>query len=162
MQFIRLKPGINEKLPANRILFILFILSACARLSCVSAIDAQSAAQNSSKRRARRLRIIGVGALALGTAAAGLVYGMGKRNADLRNDASMQGFNRAEQRQMGQLYGKSGLLIDEWSEDLRQPGTQAVLIALASVLTSVGCFYFARLSEVEEESISEGNGAPRA
>ena len=128
----------------------------------MSAIDAQSGAQDSSKRRARRLRIIGVGALALGTAAAGLVYGLGKRNADLRNDASMQGFNRAEQRQMGQLYGKSGLLIDEWSEGLQQPGTQAVLIALASVLISAGCFYFARLSEVEEETVSEGNGAPRA
>lgn len=105
-----------------------------------------------SNRRARKLRAIGVIVLALGIAGAGIVYWLGTRDADLSNDPSMQGFNRAEQRQMGQLYGKSGLLIDEWSDDLKQPGTQAVLIAGFSVAIFAGCFYFARLLDYDDES----------
>jgi hypothetical protein len=105
-----------------------------------------------SKRRARQLRIIGVTVLVMGFVAAGFVYWLGTRGPDLNNDPSMQGFNRAEQRQMGQLYGKSGLLIDEWSDDLKQPGTQAILILIFSGLSAVGCLYFARLMDVDDEA----------
>jgi hypothetical protein len=56
--------------------------------------------------------MIGVIVLALGIAAAGVVYWIGTRSPDLSNNLSMLGFNRAETRQMGQLYGKSGLLIE--------------------------------------------------
>jgi hypothetical protein len=59
----------------------------------------------------------------------------------------MVGYNRAESRQMGMLYGKMGLLIEDWTNDLKQPGTQATLIASASILIALGCFYFARLSD---------------
>jgi hypothetical protein len=104
-----------------------------------------------SKGRARQLRIAGVILPALGIAAAGLVYWLGTREPDLSNDPSMQGFNRAEQRQMGQLYGKSGRLIDEWAEDLKQPVTQATLILIFSGLVGAGCFYFARLMDVDDE-----------
>jgi len=104
-------------------------------------------ADNSSRRTARRLKIAGSSVLALGIAAAGLVYWLGTRNADLSDDPSMQGFNRAEQRQMGELYGKSGQLIEDWSEDLKQPGTQAVIIVVVSGLVAAGCFYFAHLSD---------------
>ena len=117
-----------------------------------------SGPQVSSRRRARRLRIFGAGAAILGVATAGLVYWLGTRDADLNDDASMQGFNRAEKRQMGQLYGKLGLLIDEWSEDLKRPGTQAVLILVGSALIVAGCFYFARLLEVDDESANGGKG----
>ncbi len=89
--------------------------------------------------------------LALGLASAGLVYWLETRNANLNDDPSMQGFNRAEQRQMGQLYGKSGLLIDRWTDDLKQPGTQAVLIAGFSVAVFAACFYFARLLDYDDE-----------
>ncbi|HTX22672.1 MAG TPA: hypothetical protein VMD27_12565 [Candidatus Aquilonibacter sp.] len=104
-------------------------------------------ADNASRRTARRLKIAGSSVLALGIAAAGLVYWLGTRNADLSDDPSMQGFNRAEQRQMGELYGKSGQLIEDWSEDLKQPGTQAVIIVVVSGLVTAGCFYFAHLSD---------------
>jgi len=104
-----------------------------------------------SKIRARRLRITGVSVLVLGLVAAAAVYTVGMHNADLNNDPSMLGFNRAEQRQMGQLYGKSGLMVDDWMDDLKQPGTQAVLISVASALIAAGCFYFARLVEVDDE-----------
>jgi len=83
--------------------------------------------------------------LVLGMAGAGVVYWLGTRSANLNDNPSMQGFKRAEQRQMGQLYGKSGLLIEEWSDDLKRPGIQAVLIMITSALVAGGCFYFARL-----------------
>jgi hypothetical protein len=98
------------------------------------------------------LRIVGGVLLALGMAAAGLVYWLGTREPDLSNDPSMQGFNRAEQRQMGQLYGKSGLLIDEWADELKQPDTQAILILIFFGLAGAGCIYFARLMDVDEET----------
>ena len=95
--------------------------------------------------------MIGGIVLALGIAGAGMVYWIGTRSPDLSNDLSMLGFNRAETRQMGQLYGKSGLLIQQWTEDLKQPGTQAVLISIFSTLFAVVCFYIARLLDVDDE-----------
>jgi hypothetical protein len=106
-----------------------------------------------SKRRAGRLRIIGVVVILLGMTVAGLVYWQGTRDPDLSNHLSMQGFNHAERRQMARLYGKSGLLIDEWVDDLKQPGTQAVLIAGFSALVFAGCFYFARLLDYDDETV---------
>jgi hypothetical protein len=96
--------------------------------------------------------MIGVIVLALGIAAASVVYWIGTRSPDLSNDLSMLGFNRAETRQMGQLYGKSGLLIEQWSEDLKQPGTQAVIIVIFSTVITAGCLYFARLLDVDDET----------
>ena len=96
--------------------------------------------------------MIGVVVLVLGLAGAGLVYWLGTRSADLSDDPSMQGYNRAATRQMGLLYGKQGLLIEEWSEDLKQPGTQATIIAAVSALMAAGCFYFARLSDSDGQT----------
>ena len=106
---------------------------------------------SSSSRRARRLRMIGVIVLALGIVGAGIVYWARTRSPDLSNDLSMLGFNRAETRQMGQLYGTQGLLIQKWYEDLKQPGTQAAIIVVISALITIGCFYFARLLDVDDE-----------
>ncbi|HUZ07915.1 MAG TPA: hypothetical protein VMV89_10565 [Candidatus Paceibacterota bacterium] len=103
-----------------------------------------------SRRRARRLRIVGIIVLVLGIAGAGIVYWMGMRDADLSGDLSMVGFNKSEERQMAILYGKSGELIEDWSNDLKQPGTQAVSIAAFSVIIASGCFYFARLSDDDD------------
>jgi hypothetical protein len=96
--------------------------------------------------------MIGVIVLALGIGGAGILYWPGTRSPDLSDELSMQGFNRAEKRQMGQLYGKSGLLIDQWSDDLKQPGTQAALVAGFSIAVFAGCFYFARLLDCDDEA----------
>jgi hypothetical protein len=103
------------------------------------------------RQRARRLRMIGIVVLALGIGGAGILYWLRTRSPDVSDELSMQDFNRAEQRQMGQLYGKSGLLVDEWSDDLKQPGTQAILIAGFSIVVFAGCFYFARLLDYDDE-----------
>jgi hypothetical protein len=44
-----------------------------------------------------------------------------------------------------------GLLTQELSDDLKQPGTQAFLIGAVSVLIAAGCFYFARLEDDSNE-----------
>ena len=96
--------------------------------------------------------MIGVIVLALGIGGAGILYRLRTRSPDLSDDLSMLGFNRAETRQMGQLYGKSGLLIEKWSKDLKQPGTQAIIIVVISTLIAAGSFYFARLLDDDDET----------
>ncbi|MGO8765457.1 MAG: hypothetical protein ACLQSR_10050 [Limisphaerales bacterium] len=106
---------------------------------------------NRARTISRRLKWTGGAVLALGILSAGLIYWLGSRNDDLSNDPSMLGFNRAEERQMGQLYGSSGELMDDLMDDLKQPGTQAILIVLVSGLAAAGCFYFARLVAIDDE-----------
>ena len=84
--------------------------------------------------------------LLLGVFSAGIVYWLGTRSPDLSDDLSMAGYDKPEQRQMGILYGKQGELIESWSNDLRQPGTQAFIIVAAAVLVAGVCFYFARIA----------------
>jgi hypothetical protein len=105
-----------------------------------------------AKRRARRLRTVGVIVLIAGIVSAGAVYWLETRAADMSGDPSMVGFDKAEQRQMGILYGKQGQLIEDWTNDLKQPGTQAGIIAAVSILTAAGCFYFARLWDFDDET----------
>lgn len=105
-----------------------------------------------SARRSARLRLTGVIVLLAGILGAGMVYWQGTRAPDVSDDLSMVGFNRAQRRQMGQLYGKMGTLIEDWSEDLKRPGTQATLILGFSVFIAGGCFYFARLLSSDEQS----------
>jgi hypothetical protein len=118
----------------------------------MSVNDKTPAHASSSAQRARRLRVIGVIVLALGIGGAGILYWLRTRSPDLTDDLSMVGYNRAQTRQMGQLYGKSGLLIEQWSEDLKQPGTQAILIVIFSTLITAGCFYLARLLDDDDET----------
>ena len=105
--------------------------------------------------KSARLRTAGVLALILGIIVAALVYWLGTRSPDISDDPSMLGFNRAQTRQMEQLYGKSGLLVNEWLDDLKRPRTQAILIVSVSVVASAACFYFARLVAVEDSG--DGN-----
>ncbi len=101
----------------------------------------------SSRRRARLLRIIGVVVLLLGLGSAGVIYWT--RPPDVPDDLSMVGFDRARTRQMEILYGKQGRLIEDLVNDLKQPGTQTILLTAASVIIASGCFYIARRSDVD-------------
>jgi hypothetical protein len=87
---------------------------------------------NSSSKRSAQLRLIGIIVLALGISGAGMVYWLGTRSPDLNDDPSMLGYNKREERQMGLMYGKMGTLVEDWSEGLKRPGTQAVFIEGAS------------------------------
>ena len=107
---------------------------------------------SSFRRRARKCRVIGVVVLLLGVGGAGVVYWLGTRSPDLSDDLAMVGYNRAESRQMGMLYGKEGVMIEDFQNDLKQPGTQAAIIATVSVIIASGCFYFARLLDHDDEA----------
>jgi hypothetical protein len=104
---------------------------------------------DSQSQRAHRLRMIGVLIGVLGIASAGIVYWHGSRAPDFSDDASMVGYSRAARRQVGIMYGKFGELTESLSNDLKQPGTQAILIALVSVSIAIGCFHFARLLDYD-------------
>lgn len=95
---------------------------------------------------------MGIIVLVLGIGGVGIVYWLGTHATDLSNDPSMLGFNKAESRQMGMLYGRQGLLIEEWSEDIKRPGIQATLILAFAALGASGCFYFARLLDVDDKN----------
>jgi hypothetical protein len=125
-------------------------LSACIRQNkqgtlCAMSVNDQTAGPNPPRSRPGRLRTIGVTVLLLGLAAAGAVYWIGTHSGEPTEDELLAGNARAESHQMGVLYGKMGVLVSQWSDDLKQPGTQAVLIAGVSILIAAGCFYFARL-----------------
>jgi flagellar basal body-associated protein FliL len=106
---------------------------------------------HSSCQGAARLRLIGIIVLLLGIGGAGVVYWLGTRAPDVSDDLSMVGYNKAQTRQMGMLYGKMGPVIEEWCDDLKQPGTQAKIIVVVSMLIAAGCFYFARLLGHDDE-----------
>src|ERR1700722_14500707 len=115
-------------------------------LACYSAFVTDKMPDPSSK-HSTRLKVIGVIVLALGIISAGLVYFIGTRSADLSDDPSMAGYDKPEERQMEILYGKSGELAEDLSNDLKQPDTQAAIIVVASALLAGGFFYFARLMD---------------
>jgi hypothetical protein len=87
----------------------------------------------------------------LGLTTAGAVYWIQTR-AGPTDDELLTANARAQSRQMGILYGKMGVLTQQLAEDLKQPGTQACLIAAASILAALGCFHVARLSEDDDQS----------
>ena len=110
-----------------------------------------------SKRRSRQLNTIGAVVLALGIVGAGLVYWLGTRSQDLSNNPAMLGYNKAETRQMGLLFGKSGLLIDDWLNGLKQPRVQAFIILAVSAVIAFVCRYFARLLEQDGDNGTRGS-----
>jgi hypothetical protein len=97
------------------------------------------------------LRVAGVAVLLLGLTTAGAVYWI-RTHPGPTEDELLAGNARAESREMGILYGKMGVLMHELSEDLKQPGTQACLIAATSILVALGCFHVARLSDEEDQA----------
>jgi hypothetical protein len=100
-------------------------------------------------KRRRRLRTIGTIVLLIGLSTAGIVYWIGSRSAKLQDDPMMVGYGRPQERNMELLYGRMGRTIEDLSDDLKRPGTQAALIAGVSIVVAVGCFYFAGPAEVE-------------
>lgn len=110
-----------------------------------------------ARQRAKRLRIMGTGLLLLGGSMAGLVYWLGMRSAEPMDDLAMQGFNRAEQRQMSQLFGGVGGLIEDGATALQQPGTQALLIMITTVALAAGCFYFAHRQANEDAGANQND-----
>jgi hypothetical protein len=97
-----------------------------------------------------RLRMIGRLVLALGIAGAGLYYGIAIRTATPTEADLLPGYAQAETRQIGILFGNSGVIMADWMDFLTRPSSQAVMIALASAAVSALCFHAARLHDAED------------
>jgi hypothetical protein len=110
---------------------------------------------SASRRQARLLRIAAAVVLLLGIFGADAVYWMGMRSTDLPDDASMMGNEKAQSRQAQILYGNQAVLVNNWTADLKQPGTQAVIMVVTAALGAGGCFYFAHLLHHAEEQTDE-------
>jgi hypothetical protein len=126
-------------------------LSTCVQPMGQGRFDDMSAHQPTSKvltarKQGMRFRVLGVGVLLLGLGAAGALYEIRTHSSGLAEDQWQAENAKAQSRQMEILYGKMGLLTHELFESSKKPGTQACLIAAASILVAVGCFYAARLS----------------
>ena len=104
-----------------------------------------------NRRRAQLFRIAVLLSLVLGIGSAGLVYWQGTRANDLSGDPGMLGFDRKETQQSEVLYGRQGELLDEWSNDIKQPGTQAFILLATGALAAVICFYAAHLCDVNAD-----------
>jgi len=114
-------------------------------------VNDQTAGSNPFRKHPKRLKTAGVIVLLLGLAAASVVYWRGTHPSGPTEDDLLPGNARAETHQMGLLYGRMGILISQWSDDLKQPGTQAFIITAVSILIAAGCFYFARLLDDDTE-----------
>jgi len=98
-----------------------------------------------ARRRARRLRITAVMVLLLGIVGEGVVYWRGAHPSDWLDDPSVVGYDKAQARQIEIQYGKQGLMVEGWANDLQRPGTQALIIVVTAALIAGGCLYIARL-----------------
>jgi hypothetical protein len=85
--------------------------------------------------------------LLFGISGAALVYWLGARSPDVADNPLMAGMAKVEARQMGNLYGKMGIVMLDLQDSLSRPGTQAIIIVATSILIAFGCFYFARSSD---------------
>ncbi len=106
---------------------------------------------DSHARRLRRLRTLGVLILLLGLGGAGVVYWTGTPPEDLSADPATARSYKTESRDIEINFGKMGLLMNDWQNDLKYPGTQAVIIVAASGLLASGCFFFAHLLDRDGE-----------
>jgi hypothetical protein len=100
---------------------------------------------------------VGVLILLLGLAAAALVYGTGTPPEDLSDDPSTARAYKTEQRNIEINFGRMGLMMNDFLNDLKYPGTQALIIVIGTGLAASGCFYVARLQERGTEPDEPGD-----
>ncbi|HEX4346336.1 MAG TPA: hypothetical protein VHZ73_02125, partial [Vicinamibacterales bacterium] len=62
--------------------------------------------------------------------------------------AILPGYDKTMQREMAIQMGPMGLVFMQWTDALKKPGVQALLILVGGALLSRGCYYIAaRLQE---------------
>ena len=104
----------------------------------------------SGKKLARRLRTIAVIVMLLGVAGGGLVYWLSIPPADLSDDLSTADNSKKVQRDIEVNVGKMGLFTSDLMDDLQDPGVRAGIIIGSAILVAGGCFYFARLLDLDD------------
>lgn len=105
----------------------------------------------SSAAPSNRLRAIGILVLVVGVAGAGLFYWIEARSAAPTMDDLMPGYSQARSRQIGIMMGDLGVTLIEWLDALKDPRTQAIIIAAVSALAALACFRVARLLDLPQQ-----------
>jgi hypothetical protein len=93
---------------------------------------------------ANRLRVIGTIVLVCGLAGAYLFYWRETRSAVPTIDELLPGYSEKRARQTAIVMGSFVVTLLGW-DALKEPRTQALLMAGASVLVAFGCFHIASL-----------------
>lgn len=99
-----------------------------------------------------RFRRIGMIILFAGLGVAGWVLWAAPALPKLPDDFQDEQTSRKAERAVEMNFGKSGLFAGELADDLKDPGTQALLIAIASILVAGGCFYIGHVQDRVEKS----------
>ncbi len=84
--------------------------------------------------------------LLVGVAIAGTVYAFGSGPMESDDPATIAE-DKIDSRQAGQMFGDVGVLERDWANDLKQPGTQAILIVAITAVVAGGGLFAARLLE---------------
>jgi hypothetical protein len=85
-------------------------------------------------------RRIGFWVLLVGCSSAALVYFLRTWYATPSPEDLLANYHEANARQMGLLYGHSGVVMWEGLQTLAQPGAQAIVILVVTALVSLICF----------------------
>jgi hypothetical protein len=101
-----------------------------------------------SMKPSERLRIAGRLVFVCGIAAAIIFYVIRSRDAAPELDELTAGFIKARDRQLGQLMGPLGVVMNQWMDVLQRPLSEAILIAAVCGAVAWICF---RLSESADE-----------
>jgi hypothetical protein len=106
---------------------------------------------------ANRLRFIGSGVLVLGLTAAYLLYRIRSQSAEPTMDELMPGYSERRARQTGIIMGGFVVSLLQGLESLKQPATQALIIAGAAVVAALCCYRIAWLMDrpPDDEDLAE-------
>jgi hypothetical protein len=96
---------------------------------------------------ANRLRFIGSGVLVLGLTAAYLFYRARSQSLAPTIDDLLPGYSERQARQTGILMGGFVVSLLQGADKLKEPATQALIIAGVSVLVALCCFRVAWLMD---------------
>ena len=95
-----------------------------------------------------RLRIAARVVLVCGVVAAIVFYWIRSRNAAPEVDELAAGYLKARDRQLGQLMGPLGVVMNQWADFLQQTWVEALLIVACAAAVAWICI---RLSETADE-----------
>jgi hypothetical protein len=104
------------------------------------------------------LRFIGSGVLVLGLTGAYLFYRERSQSAAPTIDELLPGYSERRARQTGILMGGFVVSLLEGADKLKDPATQAVLIAVVSAIVALCCFRVAWLMDRPVEDASDPAG----
>jgi hypothetical protein len=101
------------------------------------------------------LRRVAAAVLLLGLTAAAATYWIETARAQPTLEDLYPGSNRAERRQLGQMFGPSYLTVIDLGDDLLSPSGQALMVAAASCLAAGICRRAARFADEAQAAFRE-------